>query len=161
MEKIIFIACLLGLLVFWFFYCKKYRAKKEAERRKRKAEEKKEAKKWKREAEKRELKEACEKGDIDKIIKLLKKGLDPNQRIEVWRYVRDDVDYSIPPRTLSYTETGTLLDITYNPAARKLLRAYGAKTIREIRAEEEPIEKAKKEADIQKVEAFLASKGKA
>ena len=75
-----------------------------------------------------------------------------------------------------------MLDTTYNPAAKKLLRAYGAKTIEEISAEAAAIEKArydaemaekrrrdaileakrkaKKEADMRKVEAILASKGK-
>ena len=192
MEKflIIFAVCVLAasLLVYLFFYWKKYRARKKAERQKEEAErQKEEAERQKEETrmwERRELIEACEKGDIDKMIELLEKGVDPNQRIKVWVSKSDDEGYppSVPPRTLTYPIIQTLLDTTYNPAAKKLLRAYGAKTIEEIREEEAAIEKArydaemaekrrrdaileakrkaKKEADMRKVEAILASKGK-
>lgn len=179
METIIFIACLLGLLVYFFWDCKKCRAKNEAEWQKKEAEYRKEAEIWRKEKEQQVLKDACKEGDIDKMIELLEKGVDPNQRFEVWDYKYDDGDPSVP-RTLAYCEIKTLLDITYDSAAKKLLRAYGAKTIREICAEEEPIEKAreearvaeekrqeairqaeekaKEEAKMQKVETFLASK---
>ena len=177
METIIVIACLLGLLVYFFWDCKKSRAKNEAEWQKKKAEYRKEAEKWNK---KKAIEKDCKEGYIEKMIELLEKGVDPNQRIEVWDYICDDDDYSVPPRFLSCCKIKTLLDITYDPAAKKLLRAYGAKTIREICAEEEPIEKAreearvaeekrqeairqaekkaKEEAKMQKVEAFLASK---
>ena len=120
--------------------------------------------------ERNELIEACKNADIDKMIELLEKGLDPNMEI---RHPILSGGYIIE----------TLLDVTRERAAVKLLRSYGAKTGYEIEAEEKAIEKAhneareaemrhqeairqaeekaKKEADMQKVEAFLASKGKA
>lgn len=171
MEKFlsIFVVCLLAgsLLVCLFFYCKNCRAKNEAEHQK-------EVERWKKEADKRELKEACKKGDIDKMMELLEKGVDPNTRVQLWEFEHDEF------REISYQVTKTLLDISYNPAAKKLLRAYGAKTIREICAEKAVIEKAdndakkaemrrqeairqaekkaKEEADMRKVEAFLLKK---
>ena len=185
MEKflIIFAVCVLAasLLVYLFFYWKKYRARKEVERQKEEAKrQKEETRMW----ERRELIEACEKGDIDKMIELLEKGVNPNLRIKVWDTKSDDegLPPSVPPRIRTYPRIETLLDTTYNPLAKKLLRAYGAKTIEEIREEEAAIEKArydaemaekrrrdaileakrkaKEEADMRKVEAILASKGK-
>ena len=108
MEKflIIFAVCILtaSLLVYLFFYWKKYRARKKAERQKEEAErQKEETRMW----ERRELIEACEKGDIDKMIELLEKGVDPNQRIKVWVSERDDE--GLPPSVPPYS------DISYNP----------------------------------------------
>ena len=166
MEKIFIILVVVlavVLVVYLFPYWKKYRAKNEAERQKK---------------EEQELIEACEKVDIDKMIDLLEKGLDPNTKVQVWI----NEGWSNPPEycDCSHYETRTLLDISSSPAVKKLLRSYGAKTIKEIREEEAAIEKArhdaevakimrqdaireaekkaKEEADMQKVEAFLASK---
>ena len=171
MEKflIIFAVCILtaSLLVYLFFYWKKYRARKEVERQKEEA----------RSRERQELIEACKNADIDKVIDLLEKGLNPNIIVQMW--VSDCPDeYS----DFSHYEPRTLLDISISPAVRKLLKSYGAKTIDAIWEEEAAIEKArndarvaeirrqdaileaerkaKKEADMRKVEAFLASKGK-
>lgn len=174
-SSIFVVSVLVVSLLFWFYNSKKSRAKNEAIRPKKEAE----FQKW---YINMALEQACKEGDIDKMIELLEKGGDPNQRIKVWSCEYDDVDSSVPPRALAYYKIKTLLDITYNPAAEKLLRAYGAKTIDEISAENEPIEKAreeeriaeekrqksireaeekaKKEAEMRKVEAFLASKGK-
>ena len=173
MEKIFIILVVVlavGLVVYLFPYWKKYRARKEVERQKAKA----------RNREKQELIEACENADIDKVMNLLEKGHDPNTTVRVWV----NESWSCPPEycDCSHYETRTLLDISSSPAVKKLLRSYGAKTIKEIREEEAAIEKArhdaevakimrqdaireaekkaKEEADMQKVEAFLASKGK-
>lgn len=152
-----------GLLVYLFCFWKKYRAKKEIEQRKKETDE---------------LIEACEKADIDKLIMLLEKGMDPNTRVQVWV----NESWSNPPEycDLSHYETRTLLDIgRHSKAVEKLLRAYGAKTIAEISEEEAAIKKvldeaeeaererrnairqaekkAKDEEDLRKVESFLAS----
>ena len=151
MEKIIFAVLAVGLVVCLFYNLKK-------------------------ECKNDKLVEICMKADIDKTIELLEKGLDPNTMVLVWKAEFG----SNPPEywDCSHYEIQTLLDISSNPAVKKLLRAYGGKTIEEIRAEEAAIEgarkaetkpqvaileaerKAKEEADMRKVEAFLASKGK-
>ncbi len=176
-KKFIFAVCVLaiGLLVYLFFYLKKDSARKEVERQKAEVERQKARA---RSREKKELIEACKNADIDKVIELLEKGLDPNITVQVWV----NECWSSPPEycDCSHYETRTLLDISSGPALRKLLRSYGAKTIKAIREEEAAIEKArhdaevaeirrqdaileaekkaKEEADMQKVEAFLASK---
>lgn len=149
--------------MYLFCFWKKYRAKKEIEQRKKETDE---------------LIEACEKADIDKLIMLLEKGMDPNTRVQVWV----NESWSSPPEycDLSHYETRTLLDIgRHSKAVEKLLRAYGAKTIAEISEEEAAIKKvldeaekaererrnairqaekkAKAEEDLRKVESFLAS----
>ncbi len=148
----------IGLAVYLFCFLKKYRAKKETEKQK--------------------LIEACKQTDINKMVWLLEKGIDPNTIVQVWV----DEYWSNPPEycDCSHYENRTLLDITHSPAAKKLLRAYGAKTIKEIMEEEAAIEKArfaakkaermrqeailqaekkaKEEEDLRKVDAFLASK---
>lgn len=127
-------------------------------------------------AKKKELENACKNADIDKLIELLEGGADPNTRVSV--LVPDS--WCSPPEYFdcSYHVTKTLLDISDSEAVRKLLRAYGAKTIAEIHEEERIVEeahkkakeiewkrqeairkaeeKAKAEADMQKVDAFLA-----
>ncbi len=152
-----------GLLVYLFCFWKKYKTQKEIEQRKKETDE---------------LIEACEKADIDKLIMLLEKGMNPNTKVRVWvtEYWSNPPEYC----DLSHYETRTLLDVgSHSEAVRKLLRAYGAKTIAEISKEEAAIKKvldeaekaererrnailqaekkAKDEEDLRKVEAFLAS----
>ena len=166
MKTIIYFAVISlvgGLLVYLFFFWKKYKTQKALDQQKKETDE---------------LIEACEKADIDKLIMLLEKGMDPNTRVEVW--VTDS--WSCPPEyvDLSHYETRTLLDVSsHSEAVRKLLRAYGAKTIAEISEEKAAIKKvldeakaaerkrrealyqaekkAKDEEDLRKVAAFLAS----
>lgn len=166
MKTIIYFAVISlvgGLLVYLFCFWKKYRAKKEIEQRKKETDE---------------LIEACEKADIDKLIMLLEKGMDPNTRVQ-FIDTRCDYDGHLMFEHSFYV-TKTLLDISWrSEAVRKLLRAYGAKTIAEISEEEAAIKKvldeaeeaererrnairqaekkAKDEEDLRKVEAFLAS----
>lgn len=126
-----------------------------------------------KQAKKKELENACKNADIDKLIELLEGGADPNTRVEVEESVYDSETLSV-----SYCKvTETLLDISDSEAVRKLLRAFGAKTIAEIHKEERIAEearskarqieyerkeairraekKAKAEADMRKVDAFL------
>lgn len=183
MEKflIIFVVCALvsSLLVYLFFYWKKYRTRKEVERQKKEVERQKaKAEAEAQNREKKELIEACKNADIGKMIELLEKGLDPNTRVQVW--VRELRSYPLEICCRSHYEVRSLLDISCSPAVTKLLKAYGAKNIEEIRNKKSAIKKdyddtredeirrqdaileaekkAKEEADMQKVEAFLASK---
>lgn len=152
-----------GLLVYLFCFWKKYKTQKEIEQRKKETDE---------------LIEACEKADIDKLIMLLEKGMDPNTRVQLM-----DTSCHYDGHLMfehSFYVTKTLLDISWrSEAVKKLLRAYGAKTIAEINKEEAAIQKvlddaekaeeerrnairqaekkAKDEEDLRKVEAFLAS----
>ena len=182
MEKIFIILVVMlavGLVVYLFLYWKKYRARKEVERQKKEAERQKaKAEAEARNREKKELIEACKNADIGKMIELLEKGQDPNTRVQVW--VRELRSYPLEICCRSHYEVRTLLDISCSPAVTKLLKAYGAKSIEEIRNKKSAIKKdyddtredeirrqntileaekkAKEEADMQKVEAFLASK---
>ena len=129
-----------------------------------------------KQAKKKELENACKNADIDKLIELLEGGADPNTRVEVW--VTDSWSSGPESYDCSHYEERTLLDISDSEAVRKLLRAFGAKTIAEIHKEERIAEearskarqieyerkeairraekKAKAEADMRKVDAFLA-----
>lgn len=105
------------------------------------------------------------KADINKLILLLKLGANPNQWITV--RVDDGIDADWLPK--DYLEDISLLDGCKDQAVKELLRAYGAKSTEELRAQKkaeeehmrciaEAEQKAKAENDLKKVKNFLSSK---
>ena len=115
------------------------------------------------------------KEDINKVIRLLEAGADPNTRVPI------RVNYSEDSYAPGYaTEYVSLYSETENEEVKKLLRAFGAKTPEELKAEweeqerirkakearkyelreakEEAEKKAKAKADKQRVDTYLAAK---
>ena len=121
---------------------------------------------------------ACQKADVEKLIAFLEQGFDPNQYVRVWV----GEFWSNPPEycDISHYESRTLLDICRSEAIKRLLRAYGGKTTKELKEEDEARRKkeaavieaerqrqqeAKYQAELEaeearrkKVDAFLSSK---
>ena len=117
-------------------------------------------KEWIAEKRNAELVRICREPDVDKLISLLEKGLDPNTKVKVYgRY------------TYSYR---SLIEVACGKHTEDLLIAYGAKTMEELKAEERAEEakeaerkeaerlarEAKRAADTAKVEALLRLKAK-
>lgn len=150
------------------------RQKKEAELQAKEAMLQKQAEK----KAKDELFEACQKGDIDTLFRLLESGINPN----TIRPVPKDISFGdgcVFGDFKDYHED-TLLDLCSSDAAKRLLRAYGAKTMEEIKKERETIkqileaekrakterqkmlrqaqQKAKEEADLRKVDKLLEAR---
>lgn len=115
------------------------------------------------------------KEDINKVIRLLEAGADPNTKVAI------SVNYSNDSYAPGYaTEYVPLYSETENEEVKRLLRAFGAKTPEELRAEweeQERIRKAKEaqeyalretkekaekaakaKADKQRVDAYLAAR---
>ena len=118
-------------------------------------------KEWIAEKRNAELVRICREPDVDKLISLLEKGLDPNTKVKVYgRY-----------NTYTYRP---LIEVAWGDHTRDLLIAYGAKTMEELEAEERAEEakaderyeaerlarEAKRAADIAKVEALVRLKAK-
>ena len=125
-----------------------------------------------------ELIRICTEPDVDKMISLLEKGLDPNTKVKRTHevYASDD-DYDFHPNIETVYEP--LIEVAkYNKPIQDLLVAYGAKTAEELKAEERAkavkaaerfeaerlaralARDAKKAADIDKVKAHLLLKAK-
>lgn len=125
-----------------------------------------------------ELIRICTEPDVDKMISLLEKGLDPNTKVKRTHevYASDD-DYDFHPDIETVYEP--LIEVAkYNKPIQDLLVAYGAKTAEELKAEERAkavkaaerfeaerlaralARDAKKAADIDKVKAHLLLKAK-
>ena len=131
-------------------------------------------KKWIAKKRRNELIRICTEPDVDKLISLLEKGLDPNTKVK--RTYWDGESYSCPTYKTVYEP---LIEVAgSNKLIQDLLIAYGAKTMEELEAEEraekakaaeryeaerlarEAAKEAKKASDIAKVEALLRLKAK-
>ena len=112
----------------------------------------------------KELIRICTEPDVDKLISLLEKGLDPNTKVKRKRYIGE---YCCGRIVVFNYEP--LIKVASDTHVQDLLIAYGAKTKEELEAEERAEEakaakkeeaerlarKAKKASDIAKVEAHL------
>ena len=154
--------CSFLFLLFLGFLCDKY-----DKRKLKRAEE-----------ETAELIRICTEPDVDKMISLLEKGLDPNTKVKRTHevYASDD-DYDFHPDIETVYEP-LIVVAQYNKPIQDLLVAYGAKTMEELKAEERAkavkaaerfeaerlarvlARDAKKAADIDKVKAHLLLKAK-
>ena len=130
-------------------------------------------KEWIAKKRRDELIRICTEPDVDKLISLLEKGLDPNTKVK--RTYKDDDD-SFPLYETVYEPL--IVVARNNKLIQDLLIAYGAKTEEELEAEEraekakaaeryeaeelvlQAAKEAKKASDIAKVEALVRLKAK-
>ena len=128
---------------------------------------------WKAKKRRDELIRICTEPDVDKLISLLEKGLDPNTKVK--RKYWDGESYSYPTYKTVYEP---LIEVASDKHIKDLLIAYGSKTEEEHKAEEraekamaaermeaerlasQAAKEAKKASDIAKVEALLRLKAK-
>ena len=109
---------------------------------------------------------ACQKADVEKVMRKLEQGFDPNQWVKTqkWFWYVDFIgDYPIE----RFTSKAALIDVCESEAVQKLLLAYGAKTTSELSKVEEGIRSKERQRQLEaeaerekarqaRVEAFLA-----
>ena len=78
-----------------------------------------------------ELIRICTEPDVDKMISLLEKGLDPNTKVRRTYSVYGDYDSAVP----EYVDEPLIVVAQFNKPIKDLLIAYGAITREDFKAE--------------------------